>query len=107
MNSSGTGGEGRMAVLVDCDNTTPEILEFARRILGQFGRMVLRRGDGKHTTMAKQMTGSLGTLGHYPLAFSTNMRRQKHRRHRAGACHHGVTFDERSPSPDLWSAASF
>ena len=37
-------GESRVAVLVDCDNTTPEILEFALRVVAQFGRVVLRRG---------------------------------------------------------------
>ena len=34
--------ESRVAVLVDCDNTTPEILEYALRVVAQFGRVVLR-----------------------------------------------------------------
>ena len=38
--------ESRVAVLVDCDNTTPEILEYALRVVAQFGRVVLRRGYG-------------------------------------------------------------
>ena len=44
--------EGRVAVLVDCDNTTPEILDYALRVVAQFGRVVLRRGYGNHTTLA-------------------------------------------------------
>lgn len=45
--------ESRVAVLVDCDNTTPEILEYALRVVAQFGRVVLRRGYGNHITLAK------------------------------------------------------
>ncbi|MDC7713371.1 NYN domain-containing protein [Vogesella sp. LYT5W] len=45
--------ESRVAVLVDCDNTTPEILEFALLVVAQFGRVVLRRGYGNHSTLAK------------------------------------------------------
>lgn len=45
--------EPRVAVLVDCDNTTPEILEYALRVVAQFGRVVLRRGYGNHSTLAK------------------------------------------------------
>lgn len=45
--------ESRIAVLVDCDNTTPEILEYALRVVAQFGRVVLRRGYGNHSTLAK------------------------------------------------------
>lgn len=37
---------GRVAVLVDCDNTTPDILEFALQRVAQFGRVVMRRGYG-------------------------------------------------------------
>lgn len=36
--------EQRVAVLVDCDNVDPEILEYALRVVAQFGRVVLRRG---------------------------------------------------------------
>ncbi len=45
--------DSRVAVLVDCDNTAPEILEYALRVVAQFGRVVLRRGYGNHTTLAK------------------------------------------------------
>lgn len=53
------GGETRVAVLVDCDNTTPEILEFALRVVAQFGRVVLRRGYGNHTTLANKWRDAL------------------------------------------------
>jgi len=52
MSVNGLGSESRVAVLVDCDNTTPEILEYALRVVAQFGRVVLRRGYGNHTTLA-------------------------------------------------------
>lgn len=39
-------------MLVDCDNTTPEILEYVLRVVAQFGRVVLRRGYGNHSTLA-------------------------------------------------------
>lgn len=51
--------EPRVAVLVDCDNTTPEILEYALRVVAQFGRVVLRRGYGNHSTLAKTWQDAL------------------------------------------------
>lgn len=51
--------EKRVAVLVDCDNTTPEILEYALRVVAQFGRVVLRRGYGNHTTLANKWQEAL------------------------------------------------
>ncbi|WP_321783655.1 NYN domain-containing protein [Paraburkholderia sp. J94] len=53
MSTSLASGESRVAVLVDCDNTQPEILEYALRVVAQFGRVVLRRGYGNHSTLAK------------------------------------------------------
>lgn len=44
---------------MDCDNTTPEILEFALRVVAQFGRVVLRRGYGNHTTLANKWQKAL------------------------------------------------
>lgn len=52
-------GEKRVAVLVDCDNTTPEILDYALRVVAQFGRVVLRRGYGNHTTLANKWQEAL------------------------------------------------
>ncbi len=51
--------ESRVAVLVDCDNTTPEILEYALRVVAQFGRVVLRRGYGNHSTLANTWQDAL------------------------------------------------
>lgn len=51
--------ESRVAVLVDCDNTTPEILGFALRVVAQFGRVVLRRGYGNHATLANRWQEAL------------------------------------------------
>lgn len=69
-NSGGTGGgneaDSRVAVLVDCDNTTPEILEYALRVVAQFGRVVLRRGYGNHTTLANKWQEALVRLAFTP-----------------------------------------
>jgi uncharacterized protein (TIGR00288 family) len=59
MNVGDAGGETRVAVLVDCDNTTPEILDFALRVVAQFGRVVLRRGYGNHATLANKWQEAL------------------------------------------------
>lgn len=59
-------GDSRVAVLVDCDNTTPEILEFALRVVAQFGRVVLRRGYGNHSTLANKWQEALVRLAFTP-----------------------------------------
>jgi len=66
MNSAATGGETRVAVLVDCDNVTPEILEYALRVVAQFGRVVLRRGYGNHSTLANKWQEALVRLAFTP-----------------------------------------
>ncbi|WP_374522746.1 NYN domain-containing protein [Hydrogenophaga sp.] len=58
--------ESRVAVLVDCDNTTPEILEYALRVVAQFGRVVLRRGYGNHNTLANKWQEALVKLAFTP-----------------------------------------
>jgi uncharacterized protein (TIGR00288 family) len=58
--------EARVAVLVDCDNTSPEILEFALRVVAQFGRVVLRRGYGNHATLANKWQEALVRLAFTP-----------------------------------------
>lgn len=54
MSSAAAEQDSRVAVLVDCENTDPEILEYALRVAAQFGRVVLRRGFGNHTTLANK-----------------------------------------------------
>lgn len=66
MSANGLGGDSRVAVLVDCDNTSPEILEFALRVVAQFGRVVLRRGYGNHTTLANKWQEALVRLAFTP-----------------------------------------
>lgn len=58
--------DSRVAVLVDCDNTTPEILEYALRVVAQFGRVVLRRGYGNHATLTKKWQDALVKLAFTP-----------------------------------------
>lgn len=61
-----TPPESRVAVLVDCDNTTPEILEYALRVVAQFGRVVLRRGYGNHGTLANKWQEALVRMAFTP-----------------------------------------
>lgn len=51
--------EARVAVLVDCDNVSPDILEHALRVVAQFGRVVLRRGYGNHATLSNRWQDAL------------------------------------------------
>lgn len=52
-------GEARVAVLVDCDNVSPDILDHALRVAAQFGRVVLRRGYGNHGTLGNRWQEAL------------------------------------------------
>lgn len=61
-----TQTESRIAVMVDCDNTTPEVLEHALRVVAQFGRVVLRRGYGNHSTLANKWQEALVRLAFTP-----------------------------------------
>jgi hypothetical protein len=47
-------GEARVAVLADCDNVAPEVLEHALRVVAQFGRVVLRRGYGSQAKLSEK-----------------------------------------------------
>lgn len=65
-NQATSSADARVAVLVDCDNTTPEILEHALRMVAQFGRVVLRRGYGNHATLANKWQEALVRLAFTP-----------------------------------------
>ncbi len=58
--------EARVAVLVDCDNVSTDVLEHALRVVAQFGRIVLRRGYGNHATLAKKRQNALVKLAFTP-----------------------------------------
>lgn len=58
--------DGRVAVLVDCDNTSPEATEHALRVAAQFGRVVMRRGYGNHQTLANKWQEALVKLAFTP-----------------------------------------
>lgn len=66
MNGTKDTGAGRVAVLVDCDNTSPEILEHALRVVAQFGRVVVRRGYGNHGTLVNKWQEALVRLAFMP-----------------------------------------
>jgi hypothetical protein len=56
----------RVAVLVDCDNTSHEILEYEVRVVAKFGRIVIRRGYGNHATLANKWQEALVRLAFTP-----------------------------------------
>lgn len=58
--------DAKVAVLVDCDNVSPEVLEHALKVVAQFGRTVLRRGYGNHTTLANKWQEALVRLSFTP-----------------------------------------
>lgn len=64
--SQGGAREQRVAVMVDCDNTTPEILEYALQMAAQFGRVVVRRGYGNHSTLSNRWQEALVRLAFTP-----------------------------------------
>ncbi|WP_117146447.1 NYN domain-containing protein [Pseudomonas coronafaciens] len=59
-------GDARVAVLVDCDNVSPAVLEHALLVVAQFGRIVLRRGYGNHGTLANKWQDALVRLAFTP-----------------------------------------
>ncbi len=54
MQPSSAEFDTKVAVLVDCENADPDILDYALRVAAQFGRVVLRRGFGRHTALANK-----------------------------------------------------
>lgn len=66
MEAQDRNSESRVAVLVDCDNTTPDILEYALRVVAQFGRVVMRRGYGNSATLANKWQDALVRLAFTP-----------------------------------------
>jgi uncharacterized protein (TIGR00288 family) len=56
----------RIAVLVDCDNVPPEIVEHALRFAAQFGRVVVRRGYGCQEVLANKWQDTLVRLSFTP-----------------------------------------
>ncbi|BAV95730.1 hypothetical protein bcgnr5379_60760 [Bacillus cereus] len=59
MSASHSHFDGRVAVLVDCDNVSPDILDYALLMAAQFGRVVLRRGYGNSSTLGSKWQDAL------------------------------------------------
>lgn len=60
------GNDSRVAVLVDCDNTSPDVLAHALQVVAQFGRVVMRRGYGNHHTLAHKWQEALVRMAFSP-----------------------------------------
>jgi uncharacterized protein (TIGR00288 family) len=57
---------GRVAVLVDCDNTSPDMLDYALSMCAPSSRIVVRQGYGNHTTLANKWQDALVRLAFTP-----------------------------------------
>jgi uncharacterized protein (TIGR00288 family) len=66
MSSFPTSHEARVAVLVDCDNVSPDTLDHALRVVAQFGRVVVRRGYGNPSTLSSRWQETLVRLAFTP-----------------------------------------
>lgn len=64
--TTASNGDARVAVLIDCDNVSPEILDHTLRVVAQFGRVVLRRGYGNQGTLGKTWQDTLVRLAFTP-----------------------------------------
>lgn len=51
--------ESTVAVMIDCDNVAPEIVDFALLMAAQAGRVTLRRGYGNRTTLGNSWQEAL------------------------------------------------
>ncbi|QCW24390.1 NYN domain-containing protein [Lysobacter enzymogenes] len=59
MSTSPSHFDGRVAVFVDCDNVSPDILDHALLMAAQFGRSVLRRGYGNSGALGSRWQEAL------------------------------------------------
>ena len=66
MADTDSGRDSAVAVLVDCDNTTPEILEYALRVVAQFGRWCCGEAMAITPPPGQQVAGSAGAPGLHP-----------------------------------------
>lgn len=58
--------EPHVAILVDCDNVPPAILDHALLMAAQFGRVTIRRGYGNQRTLADKWREALVSLAFTP-----------------------------------------
>lgn len=61
-----TETESRVAILVDCDNVPPDILEYALLISAQYGRATIRRGYGNQKTLSDRWRDVLVSFAFTP-----------------------------------------
>ena len=58
--------EPNVAVLVDCENAQPAVIDHAMQIASTLGRVTLRRGYGNHTSLASKWQDALIRHGFAP-----------------------------------------
>lgn len=66
MNQHKPSTEPHVAILVDCDNVPPDILDHALLMAAQFGRVTIRRGYGNQRTLADKWQEALVSLAFTP-----------------------------------------
>lgn len=58
--------DSNVAVLVDCENAQPAVIDEAMRVASTLGRVTLRRGYGNHTSLASKWQDALVRHGFAP-----------------------------------------
>jgi len=58
--------ESNVAILVDCENAQPAVIDKAMRVASTLGRVTLRRGYGNHTSLASKWQDALVRHGFAP-----------------------------------------
>jgi len=58
--------DSNVAVLVDCENAQPAVIDEAMRVASTLGRVTLRRGYGNHTSLASKWQDPLVRHGFAP-----------------------------------------
>lgn len=56
----------RVAILIDCDNANPAVLDYAVQCAATCGRVVFKRAYGNHATLANRWKDSLLPMGFAP-----------------------------------------
>lgn len=56
----------RVAILIDCDNANPSVLDYAVQCAATCGRVVFKRAYGNHATLADRWRKSLLPMGFAP-----------------------------------------
>lgn len=69
--------EAAVAVMIDCDNVSPDIVDFALLMAAQAGRVTVRRGYGNRNTLGNSWEQTLVRQAFLRPAFSFSTPRRR------------------------------